>query len=29
LDADRDPEFSNPEKAMAPEALAGLPRCMV
>ncbi|KAM0871314.1 hypothetical protein ACQ4PT_039448 [Festuca glaucescens] len=27
--ADRDHEFSNPVKAMAPEALAGLPRCMV
>jgi acetyl esterase/lipase len=29
LGADRDHEFSNPAKAMAPEALAGLPRCMV
>ncbi|XP_051204742.1 probable carboxylesterase 8 [Lolium perenne] len=29
LGADRDHEFSNPEKAMAPEALAGLPRCMI
>ncbi|KAM0871313.1 hypothetical protein ACQ4PT_039447 [Festuca glaucescens] len=27
--ADRDHEFSNPAKAMAPEALLGLPRCMV
>jgi acetyl esterase/lipase len=27
--ADRDHEFSNPAKAMAPEALVGLPRCLV
>ena len=27
--ADRDHEFCNPAKAMAPEALAGLPRCLV
>jgi len=27
--ADRDHEFCNPVKAMAPEALAGLPRCLV
>ncbi|KAL5222016.1 hypothetical protein ABZP36_026729 [Zizania latifolia] len=27
--ADRDHEFSNPAKAMAPEAVSGLPRCLV
>ncbi|OEL25789.1 putative carboxylesterase 8 [Dichanthelium oligosanthes] len=27
--ADRDHEFCNPVKSMAPEALAGLPRCLV
>ncbi|CAM0911717.1 unnamed protein product [Alopecurus aequalis] len=27
--ADRDHEFSNPAKAMAPEAVVGLPRCLI